>query len=350
MYIYPAHLPAPRETRLLRYTAAADGKLTRMAGSPFQENVTRMASNGKYLMAVNANGYDIDSYRIETGGALHFEASKDASNSGDCNSLGPLFFDRTGQSLYDMETDGSGCANNTYVSFDFGKANGEVQSVGNSGGNAWLDLPASFIGDDVYAYTASCIQDMYWGIYGFKRSSDGKLKPLNINGNPPTPPSGYFYCPAFTASDASNHVAITMQPVNQQTFNPDRPAQLAAYTVDGSGNLTTENTAKTMPATEVGAVNDLKISPQGTLLAVAGTSGLQVFHFNGAKVITKQTGLLTKDAIGQCFWDKANHLYAISKTSGKLFVFTVTPEKASEASGSPYEVSSPNDLVVQPLQ
>ena len=331
------------------YAAAADGKLTPVPGSPFQENVTNMAVNREYLVAVNANGFDIDSYRIESDGAPRYRASMNASKAGDCNSLGALFFDRTGRSLYDMETNGSGCANNTYESFNVALANGNVETVGDSGANAWLQLPASFIGNDVYAYTASCIQDMYWGIYGFKRSSDGDLREININGAPPTPPNGYFYCPSLTATDTSDHVAMTMQPVNQQTFDPDRPAQLASYTADGAGNLNTENTAENMPKTEVGSVNDLKTSPSGNLLAVAGAGGLQIFHLNGAKPITRDTGLLTKDAIVECFWDKANHLYAISKTSGKLFVFTVTAEKASEAPGSPYDVSSPLNLAVQPL-
>ncbi|MGA2560221.1 MAG: hypothetical protein ABSF17_11135 [Terracidiphilus sp.] len=334
---------------IVAYSAATNGKLTPIAGSPFPENVMSLAANAKYLVAVNANGFDIDSYKIESDGALHYEASKNAAKSDDCNTLGALFFDRSGRSLYDMETNGSGCANNTYESFNVAASNGNVETVGDSGANAWLQLPASFIGNDVYAYTASCIRDMYWGIYGFKRSSNGDLRAININGAPPTPPNGYFYCPALTATDGSNHVAMTMQPVNQNTFLPDRPAQLASYTADDAGNLSTTNTAGKMPETEAGLVNDLKMSPSGELLAVAGSSGLQVFHFNGEKAITRETGLLTKDAIVACFWDKSNHLYAISTASGKLFAFTVTTEKAGEAPGSPYDVSSPQDLVAEPI-
>lgn len=349
-YVYIASTPkGGSANEIVAYSAATNGKLTPIAGSPFQENVTTLAANAKYFVAVNANGFDIDSYKIESDGALHYEASKNAAKSDDCNTLGALFFDRSGRSLYDMETNGSGCVNNTYESFNVVGSNGNVVPVGDSGANAWLQLPASFIGNDVYAYTASCIRDMYWGIYGFKRSSDGDLRAFDINSAPPTPPNGYFYCPALTASDGSNHVAITMQPVNQNTFLPDRPAQLASYTADDAGKLSTTNTAEKMPETEVGLVNDLKMSPSGKLLAVAGSSGLQVFHFNGEKAITRETGLLTKDAIVACFWDKANHLYAISTASSKVIVFTVTTEKAGEAPGSPYNVSSPQDLVVAPI-
>jgi hypothetical protein len=37
------------------------------------------------------------------------------------------------------------------------------------------------------------------------------------------------------------------------------------------------------------------MSPSGKLLAVAGTTGLQVFHFNGSNPIKPYTGLLTKN-------------------------------------------------------
>jgi hypothetical protein len=81
---------------------------------------------------------------------------------------------------------------------------------------------------------------------------------------------------------------------------------------------------------------------------VAGTGGLQIFHFNGASPITGYTGLLTKDEIDQSFWDSENHLYAISRTAGKLFVFTITPTGYREASGSPYSIAHPQNIIVQP--
>jgi hypothetical protein len=81
---------------------------------------------------------------------------------------------------------------------------------------------------------------------------------------------------------------------------------------------------------------------------VAGTGGLQVFHFNGASPITGYTGLLTTDEIDQFFWDNQNDLYAISRTAGKLFVFTITPSGYHQAPGSPYSVGHPQNIIVQP--
>jgi hypothetical protein len=81
---------------------------------------------------------------------------------------------------------------------------------------------------------------------------------------------------------------------------------------------------------------------------VSGTAGLQVFHFNGSDPIKHYTGLLTRDAVTQIFWDNDNHLYAISESSGKLFVFTVTAENVSQAPGSPHSVTNPTYVSVLP--
>ena len=342
-------LPGGSLNEIEAFDAAPNGKLTVIPGSPFQENVTSMAVNGKYLFAVNSNGFDMESYLLESNGALHYAATTNASQPGDCNSLGSLVLDHTGATVYDMEFRGSGCANNTFESFAVNRPTGGLKDLGNSSANNWLYLPVSFVGNNVYAYTASCLGDMYWGIYGFQRSSNGLLTEINSSGAPPTPPTGYFYCPSQAAADPTDHVAITMQPVNQQNFSPDKPPQLATYTADANGNLSTTSTAANMPTTAVVNVTDIAMSPSGKLLAVGGTGGLQIFHFNGASPITHYTGLLTTDEVDQFFWDNENHLYAISTAANKLRVFTVTPTGYSEAPGSPYTVNAPHDIIVQPL-
>jgi hypothetical protein len=93
----------------------------------------------------------------------------------------------------------------------------------------------------------------------------------------------------------------------------------------------------------------MKMSPSGRLLAVGGLQGLQIFHFNGANPITHYTGLLTSDPIAQMFWDNHNHLYAISQSSGKLYVFTITATEHQQAQGSPHAISGPQYIAVQPL-
>jgi hypothetical protein len=138
-----------------------------------------------------------------------------------------------------------------------------------------------------------------------------------------------------------------MQAVNGDSLNPDGAPQIATYSADSDGNLSTTSTLKNMPETAVVNVIHIGISPSGKLLAVSGTGGLQVFHFNGSKPVTHYSDLLTSDEIDQFYWDNDNHLYAISQSAGKLFVFKVTSTSYKEAPGSPYSISNPQNIVVQ---
>jgi hypothetical protein len=348
-YIYVSStIPGGNVNEIRAFAAAPNGKLTPVHGSPFQENVTNMAVNGEFLFAVKTSQSDIESFRIESGGALRYATTTGTGQSTNCAAFGPLFLDHTGASLYDMEFRGNGCSNNTYVSYTVEKSTGGLKYMGNSA-NDWLYLPASFVGNNLHAYTASCIEDLYWGIFGFERSGDGLLTQV-VAGKPPTPPEGDFYCPSQAAADPTDHVAFSMQAVNGSTFNPDGPPRLASYTVAANGNLTTTNTHASMPETSVVSVNDLKMSPSGKILAVAGTGGLQLFHFDGSEPIKPYTGLLTRDQIDQLFWDNRNHLYAISHAANKLFVFTITPTSYTEAPGSPYTINEPQNIIVQPVK
>lgn len=331
------------------WTASANGKLAPIAGTPFQENVTSMAVNGKFLFGATLTGNDVNSYRIETNGALRYAVTTNITryNNTDCASAGSVFADNTGTTVYNMEFRGDGCANNTYRSFRAESATGGLENLGESGGNSWLYQPASFLGNNAWAYSASCLGNMYWGIFGFKRNSNGLLTEIPISAPVPPPPNGEFFCPSETASDGSNHVAISMQGVRQLDFSSVGAAVLAVYTAQGNGNLITTSTTANMPQVSVGSVTDLEMQPGGKLLAVAGSGGLEVFHFNGAGPVTHFTGLLTSDSIDQCFWDKTGHLYAISSKQGQLFVFSVTSGGVHPAPGSPYAVSHAEYLAVQ---
>jgi hypothetical protein len=348
-FVYVSNNPNNSSTNEIQaFAAAANGKLTPVSGSPFRDDITNMAANGKYLFGSTRNGIYIAEFLIGPNGALRWARSTDIVkfNQGDCGNSGPLFLDHTGTTVYDMEIR-SDCSNNSYQSLAVNKSSGHLQNLGATFGDAWLNLPASFIGNNIYAYSAVCLGNLYWQISGYKRSSNGQLSDLGITAPTPAPKGGDFWCPSQTAADPTNHVAITMQAVDQN-FNPDGPPQLATYTADNSGNLSTTSTPANMPQTAVGTVTDLKMAPSGKLLAVGGTAGLQVFHFNGSSPITHDTGLLTNNRVDQFFWDNSNHLYAISQSAGKLFVFTVTPTSATQAPGSPYTISHPQNIAVQP--
>ena len=180
------------------------------------------------------------------------------------------------------------------------------------------------------------------------RSRTGGLTLSGNTARTPTAGSGNFYCTFLTAADPTNHVAISVQQLNGSTWATVGSPQLATYTAGSSGHLTTKSTFSNMPSTAVQFVTDLKMSPSGKLLAVAGSAGLQVFHFNGSYPITHYTARLTTGGIDQMFWDKANHLYAISRSTNSLFVFTVTPTSVKRAPGSPYTINTPLNIAVRP--
>ena len=160
------------------------------------------------------------------------------------------------------------------------------------------------------------------------------------------PNYGYQAMPAL-AADPANHLAVALQP--SQPCGPYLPVQLASYTVGSDGSLNTTNTLQNMPTPNV-YPTIMNMSPSGQFLAVGGdpaaqndgstapqTPGLQVFHFNGANPITTDSGTLTTAPIDEIHWDNSNHLYALSNSTGKLYVYTVTATGITAAPGSPYQ-------------
>jgi len=345
-YVYVSTNPGGNTYQINGYSASSTGMLTEIPGSPFSTNgVSYMALNSKWLFG--DNGTYIYSFSIASNGALKEVSSINAAEYNSSGTGGPeqLFLDHTGANLYDFDIYAGGTGNNGYQSFDISQNSGVLSYTGTTSSSAYFETPLSFIGNNKYAYGGSC----YHGdpsIYGFSRSASGMLTDLNLNPPLPTAPSGITYCPYLAAADTTNDVALSMTPTNDIT--PVGPTQLAVYTADSSGNLTTSSTDKNMPQVAVGNVNDIWASPDGKGLAVAGSGGLQVFHFNGANPITHGTGLLTKAPVTQVFWDNLDHLYAISPSAGQLFVFIVTENGVTQAPGSPYSVPGAENIIVLP--
>jgi hypothetical protein len=347
-YVYVSnYLGTSGTTEVQAYASSPSGALTSVPGAPFDDEVTYLAVNGKYLMGATDNGININAYDIQNNGALSFSAQTNVvtQNSG-CGSAGPFVFDHTGASLYNFSYAAKICANNTYESFNVVKATGKLTFLGDAGDGEGLNGLITFIGNNVYAYGSTCYHSTPT-INSFKRSGTGLLTQLNIAVPYPPSPSETAYCPFLAAADPSNHVVIPMQLYNGY-LSPYKPYQLAVYTAGTNGALTTTSTYSNMPFVSVGDVNDVKMAPSGKLVAVAGMNGLQIFHVNGANPITEYLVLDSTDNVGECFWDNTNHLYAISQGAGKLFVYTVTPTTHGAAPGSPHAIHEPIHLIVQP--
>ena len=331
------------------WTAGPDGKLTPIAGSPFSDNLAALAVNGKYLFGSTPAGM-IDAFRIQSNGAITYSASSNASApAGGCNSAPYyIFLDHTGTSLYDFYPYGNPyCSNNQYQAWNIVKSSGSLTYLDQVGDGTFPWRNFSFIGNNVYGYTASCFQLTNLDIYRFKRNSDGSITQLSTSHLLPKAPSGDTWCPGLAAADPTNHLAIPAVLIDQNG-NLAPPWRLATYTVNTStGALSTASTYDNMPKVLVGDISQLSMSPSGKLLAVAGQNGLQVFHFNGANPITPYTGLISSVSINDIRWDKNNHLYAISQHANRLAVFTVTPTSWKWVAS--YSVNNPYGIAVQPL-
>jgi hypothetical protein len=122
------------------------------------------------------------------------------------------------------------------------------------------------------------------------------------------------------------------------------PPQLASYTINEStGTIESANTYLDMPSPGYNqfVCCGMDMSPSGKLLAVTGSPGLQIFHFNGSAPITTYSSvLLPTVTIDQLAWDKSDHLFALSNLTEELYVFTITPSSIHEVAGSPFKIEN----------
>jgi hypothetical protein len=346
-YVYVSSTSSLTAGRIHGYAAASNGALTAIPGSPISTNgLNYMAVNGAWLFGVANQDTDIESFSIASNGALKLRDTHNVTPPGP--GVISVYLDHTGSTLYaDFYT-----TNNDFVSFAISQSTGQLDEIGDLPGGPADNSPVSFIGNNAYAYSSSCYHFSN-EIIGVERNRNGTLSYLN-NFSPPFPAekSGGFYCPWRAAADPTNHLAIAMVPLNSNWVQ-DGPWQLGVYTVDSTGNLTTKSTYSNMPRVLVGEVNDYWMSPDGKYLAVGGTSGLEIFHFNGANPITKFSGLLTNSPISQIFWDNSGHVYALSTiytspSKNKLFVYTVTSKGVTQAPGSPHTITNAQNVIVLP--
>ncbi len=357
-YIYISNKLNPSTTayspsQIMAYAADAQGRLTPVTGSPFNEDVGSMAVDGLYLEAAANTEQVINSYNIRPDGSLTFAAKTNYAldNSNHCGGAGAIFFDHTGHSLYVQEYQ-IDCANSGIASYALDTATGMLSHLGKTitGAEYNNDSPASFIGNNKFAYAAGPPGCYIYSVDGFWRAGNGLMGEFNDGAPDYLPgPAGSFriFAPDLAAADTANYVAVIEVPANPPGC-AGLPVRLATYSADSNGMLSTTSTYSNMPTTEIVNPSDLNMAPSGQLLAIAGEEGLQVFHFHGAQPITAYTGLLTTDPITMMFWDNDHHLYAISQKANKLHVFTITNSTYHEAPGSPYAITSPDDIAVQP--
>jgi hypothetical protein len=335
------------------YYAAADGKLTLASGSPFHVIGSLWGSNGKHLITMD-NVNSIYSYAVLKGGAIGAEESVIDTQEylgANCGETDQANLDHTGQNIYVLlNVGGDGCA--AYQSYNIAKETGELtfnDVVMHPSGGLWHVMPV-FTHNDKFAYSLEAdgfAQSSQ--LRGYIRKSNGGLEQLNFHETDPVAQAGWQFWPDTITEDPAEHLAVGLVPYDPTTGTSDN-IQLASYSVDSKGNLTSKNTWKDMPTPDI-SPSSLVMSPSGKLLAAVGNQGffpgggstpdgIQIFHFNGAAPITRYSGVLTTTPIDWTRWDGNDHLYALSRGANTLFVYTATPTKITEAPGSPHAIAS----------
>lgn len=333
------------------YSANSTGQLTLVKGSPFADTGQMEGINGGYLISV---GTDLlHSYHVESNGAVGSQAGQINTQSyggAACGTTSGLsLLDHTGQ-FFAVElangSDNNGCsALQTYKIGSTGQFTflGDSESTYGYHGMAFPTNVSTYSSNDLFAYG---VQGQVYanGFLAFKRASAGDLvvdSQFSQAGPQPNPSNGDAgnYFPNIVAADNTSHLAAA---VNTPFASNSDTFQLASFTINNTtGAITSSNTYSNMPVLKVypGVMN---MSWAGNLLAIAGSPGLQLFHFNGAAVPTPYGGVLLPNVnISQLAWDKSNHLYVLSYPSQQLYVYTVTSTKIAEVPGSPYKVSAP---------
>jgi hypothetical protein len=342
-----AHVYVGTPKGVYLYRAASNGKLTLEPGSPFKTAGMAIGSTGKYFITVGT-AY-AHSYAIASNGAIGEQMSQTNTQNytgSDCGSPTAAIFDRTGQNLYVQLNKSRGVGECVaYQTFDIAKASGALTFHGAAVRDTDYykqGLGLAITADNQFVYAPNSFHGAPAKLSALRRESDGTLEFTNINETDPPPPfQGSGPNQAFiVAADSTNHLAVGLADPSFENLI------LASYTIDRDGDIASTNTINNYEISLVFA-DAMQISPSGKLLAVGCNDNyppLQLFHFNGADPITPYSANLTNDLIDQVQWDKDNHLYALSESSKKLHVYTVTPTTIAEAPGSPYVIASPNGL------
>lgn len=352
-YIYVSSNYSGDHNRVVGYAAAPDGRLTEIAGSPWADDVSSMATTGSYLFGVTNistdHGKNIFSYKVESNGALKYVGANNIEHTAPGNvdnQAAGLLLDYTGSDLYVFTHYASNANGGPYESFAIDKTTGLLNYLGATDPVDVYAYPLTMLADDLWAFSPEGEEgDGSNSICAYKRTSTGAL--AFSSGKSvvecryarfPGLESGQFFS---VVADPTNHLAVAVVIAGASDVEI-KIATLAVNTTTGAWS--SNSNAGNMPASDVQLVlNQLSLvmAPSGKLLAVGGGNGIQIYSFNPRAQAAPITGLITRAPITAMYWDKSNHLYAISNADNTLHVFTVTATEAEEAPGSPYTIPHP---------
>ena len=350
-----AHVYVQTTPGVMVFTAAANGKLTPVTGSPFKTIGQIEDISGKFLISVGTTY--LHTYPIEPNGRIGkqvFQTNTANFGGSECGGTsdpngndvpnGSVLV-HSGKYLYVQLYTWAigGCA--AWQSYRV-EPDGFLQFIGDmeysdpfGDGFSLSSTPPTISSNDKFGYGAFFAGDPTNNSWSaFQIAADGELE-INSSFIPISPDGGgkYNYTPLIAQADNAGHLAVVEN-------IPWISWQIASFTINPTnGQVSTTSNLNNMPYT--GQPFSMHMSPSGKLLAVGEYGGLEIFHFNGANPVTRMSSplldsLLNSAYIDQVAWDNDNHLYAHSYDSAQLYVFTVTPTSITQAPGSPYQLPS----------
>ena len=343
---------------IYEYAASSKGELTAIEYSPDTNTQGVMVgSNKSYFITVDSQV--LHAYTIAPGGRIASQSwTMDTQNyaGSECGAVSGAVLDHTGRYVYVLLSGGIGphgtpCA--VYQTYEIGFGGslafvGVTEDVSHGGFPA--ETPLKIEGNSKYAFEAPAGANYaspgsgcnpYMNL--LSRESSGALNYIDAGTEVSGPASGpdeseLLPVPWLITDDLTDHLAVAVFDTEGtgDQCGIGGPIQLASFTVNSHGNLTSTNSGGNMP-TVPGGASSIVLNKTGEVLAVATGPGVEFFHFNGAKPITEFTGILgTSGYISEMSWDISNHLYAVNGSSGRLHLYDVTSTGAKEAAGSPY--------------
>jgi len=334
------------------FNSSSTGQISVISGSPFKPAGEIVGSTPTKFFTLGQTL--IHSFGVASNGAIGSQLAQipildytGSSCDGGLKGDDDAALDHTGKYVYVMlDNNGGTCAAyqsyiiNSDGSFSF---DGDTVQSWSDGTSSDATVP-SILGNEKFAYAQYSYLDSGPVVIGFRRESSGTLELMQFNENYPALNDDYYVSGNPDASPAGSYLVLQLWP------SGGGPRQLASYSVDSAGNLSTTNTASNMPASSFAAPS-MTFSPTGNLLAVYedgaegdGKGGIELYHFNGASPLTLYKKLLTGTYIDQVAWDSTNHLYAISTAENKLYVFTVTTTAVTQDTS--WSIGAPFKMVV----
>jgi hypothetical protein len=357
--------------RIEGYTPQPDGSLMAVSGSPFSTpGPAPLNTVGAGSSFFGVDGYTLYSYGIHEDGCLSLENSlvvAQGPQSEPWSTPLELFLNPDGSNLYSINFVPP--EESSFASYSFDTTSGAVTMLANTYTGMSNDgRMLAFDSTGRYAVSSSCTIRTGVAEQVFQVGSDGGLSTIPI-GYAPQPDMGAMngFCPEGAAADHAGHFVIAgflcVDP-GGSGCEGSGPYQLAVYSIDSAGKMTTASTTQSMPVLDAldleGGVGSYQFSPDNRYFAVSGFTGLEVFAWDTTNAVLTHIATL-KDTEGSCIntssfsgctgngfgnvaWDSHDRLYTY--LGNQLFVYTVTDAGITQAPGSPHTLDSPQWVTV----